>query len=199
MRRLIASLFILVSVASLSFAQGMTQQKQGQMGMMGHGMSGMQGEMMTHMMGGMHSMMYSMMVQHVLMKANALQLTDTQRKELANIPEKYLYPIVRKEADFRISHMKIMDMLQDPNFDTVKVKAEIKASNDINLEMANMSVDALAAIRKAIGVENFKKAKGMMPMMGGTTVEKEETTKEKPVQEKKEDSSSEHQEHHGDQ
>jgi len=32
--------------------------------------------------------------------------------------------------------------------------------------MANMSVDALAAIRKAIGVENFKKAE-TMPMMGG--------------------------------
>jgi hypothetical protein len=62
--------------------------------------------------------------------------------------------------------MEIMNMLQDPNFDPVKLKAEVKASNDINLDMANMSVDALAAIRKAIGVENFKKAE-MMPMMGG--------------------------------
>jgi hypothetical protein len=186
MSRLIVSLFILVSVAGLSFAQGMMQQKRGQVTMMGRGMSGM------------HSMMYSMMVQHVLMKASTLELTDAQKRELAGIPEKYLYPMVRKEADFRISHMKIMNMLQDPNFDPDKVKAEVKASNDINLEMANMSVDALAAIRKAIGVENFKKAKGMMPMMmpimGGTTVEKEEIPKEKSGQEKEEGSSSKHDE-----
>ncbi len=38
--------------------------------------------------------------------------------------------------------------------------------------MANMSVDALAAIRKAIGVENFKKAE-RMPMMGGRMMQGE--------------------------
>ncbi|KRT62485.1 MAG: hypothetical protein XU11_C0082G0004 [Candidatus Dadabacteria bacterium CSP1-2] len=188
MRRLLVSLIILISFTSLSFAQGMMQKKQGQMGMKGQGM-----------MGGMHSMMYSMMVHHVLMKANTLDLTDTQKQDLVNVREKYLYPTVRKEADFKISHMKIMDMLQDPNFDSAKVKAEIKVSNDINLEMANMSVDALAAIRNAIGVENFKKANVMMPMMSGGMMmgeeEKEEMMEEKPAQEKKEDSG-EHEEHH---
>lgn len=155
MRRLAVSFVILVFIASLSFAQGMMQQKEGQTGMTGSGMRG-----------GMHPMIYSMMVHHVLMRANTLNLTDTQKKELADIQEKYIYPMVRKEADFRISHMKIMNMLQDPNFDPAKVKAEVKASNDINLDMANMSVDALAAIRKAIGVENFKKAE-TMPTTGG--------------------------------
>jgi Spy/CpxP family protein refolding chaperone len=183
MRRLIASLVILLFVTSLSFAQGMMQQKKGRMGMMG----------------GMHHM-YSMMIHHVLMKASALNLTDAQKKELANIQEKYLYPMVRKEADFKISHMKTMDMLQDPNFDPVKVKAEAKVSSDISLEMANMSIDALAAIRKAIGVENFKKVKGMMPMMGGGMMSgsmmEGETMKKEPAEEKKEDSSSEHKEHH---
>jgi Spy/CpxP family protein refolding chaperone len=163
MKRLATSLVILVFIASLSFAQGMMQQKKGQTG---GGMMGMQGGMMEHMMGGMHPMIYSMMVEHVLMRANTLSLTDTQRKELADIKEKYVYPMVHKEADFKISHMKIMDMLQDPNFDPAKVKAQIKASDNINLEMASMSVDALVAIRKAIGVENFKKAE-MMPIMGG--------------------------------
>ncbi len=181
MRRLIASLVILIFVASLSFAQGMMQEKGeqsgGQMEKMGKGMMGMQGGMMAQMMGGMHPMMYSMMVHHVLMKANTLDLTDTQKQELATIQEKYLYPMVRKEADFKISHMKIMGMLQDPNFDPAKVKAEVKASNEINLEMANMSIDALTAIRKAIGVENFKKAAKMMSMMGGETI-KEGTTVE---------------------
>src|ERR1700752_1674627 len=139
MKRLVTSLVILVFNASLSFAQGMMQQRKGQTGMMGGGTMGMQGGMMEHMMGGMHPMIYSMMVEHVLMRANTLSLTDTQRKELADIKEKYVYPMVHKEADFKISHMKTMDMLQDPNFDPAKVKAEIKASNDSNLEMADMS------------------------------------------------------------
>jgi hypothetical protein len=195
MKRLIASVVILLFAASLSFSQGMMQQKKGQMGMMGKGMMGMRGGMM----GGMHPMMYSMMVHHVLMKANTLDLTDAQKKELANIQDKYLYPLVQKEADFKISHMKIMSMLQDPNFDPAKVKAEVKLSNDINVEMANMSIDALTAIRKSIGIDKFKKISGMMSMMGGGMMmgeeEKKEMMEEKPAQEKKEDSG-EHEEHH---
>jgi len=167
MKKLAISLVVLVFFAGLSFAQGTMQQKEGQTGMTGSGKTGMQGGMMEHMRGGMHPMIYSMMVNHVLMKANTLNLTETQKKELANIQEKYIYPMVRKEADFKISHMKIMNMLQDPNFDPAKVKAEAKASNDINLDMANLLVDALAAIRKTIGVENFKKATQMMPVMSG--------------------------------
>jgi hypothetical protein len=137
------------------------------------------------------------------MKANTLDLTDTQKKELADIEDKYLYPLVQKEADFKVSHMKIMSMLRDPNFDPSKVKVEVKASNDINLEMANMSVDALAAVRNAIGLENFKKARLMMPMIRGgmlqgtsRTMIKEEIKKKEPVQEKKEDSSNGQEEHH---
>jgi hypothetical protein len=162
MKRLATSLIVLLFIAGPSFAQGAMQQR-GQGGMMGW--QG-QGGMMGHMMGEMHPMFYSMMVNHVIMSANTLNLTDTQKKELTDVQEKYVFPMVHKEADFKISHMKIMNMLQDPNFDPAKVKAEIKASNDINLDMANMSVDALAAIRKAVGVENFKKIEAM-PMMSG--------------------------------
>lgn len=194
MKRLIASVVILLFAASLSFSQGMMQQEKGQMGLMSKGMTVMHGGMMRGM-----PHMYSMVVHHVIMKANTLDLTDAQKKELADIQEKYLFPMVRREADFKISHMKIMDMLQDPNFDSAKVKAEIKVSNDINLEMANMSVDALTATRNAIGIDKFKKISGMMSMMGGGMMmgeeEKEEMMEEKPTQEKKEDSG-EHEKHH---
>ena len=187
MRNLTTSLLILALTAGLSFSQGMMQQKEGQAGMMGRGMMGTQGGMMRGM-----PHMYSMMVHHVIMKANTLDLTDAQKKELANIEEKYLYPLVQKEADFKISHMKVMSMLRDPNFDPSKVKSEIKVSNDINLEMASMSVDALAAVRNAIGLENFKKARLMMPMISGgmtqgasRTKVKEEIMKKQQIQEKK--------------
>ena len=121
----------------------------------------------AHMMDGMHPIMYSILVERALMKANSLlNLTDTQRKELAGIPEKYIYPMIRKEADLKISHMKIIGMLHDPNFDPAKVKSETKASNEIKLEMADMAIDALAYIRNTIGVENFKKVSEMKPNMG---------------------------------
>jgi Spy/CpxP family protein refolding chaperone len=169
MKTLVTSLVVLVFAASLSFAQGMIQEK---------GEKSEEEIGMLSMKGGMSSTMCNMIVHHVFIKANTLNLTDAQRKELANILDKYLYPMAHREGDSKISHKKVMDMLQDPNFDPAKLKAEVKASNDINLEIENMSVDALAAIRKAIGVENFKKAE-MMPMMSGgmtkgeTTVGKE--------------------------
>ena len=66
--------------------------------------------------------MYGMVVQHILMKAGALDLTDTQKKELARVKEKYLYPLVQKEADFKISHLKTMDMLHGPDLDSRKAE-----------------------------------------------------------------------------
>lgn len=204
MKRLVASLLTLICITSLALAQEMTQQKgEKQPDMMSKGMMmGMEKGMGGHMMGG--SMMYGMMVHHILMKAGALDLTDAQKKELAGIKEKYLYPIVRKGADFKISHMKTMDMLHDPDFDTAKLKSEIKTSNQINLEMADMTVDALAAIRKTVGPENFTQVMKMKPMdcgmmKGGMMMEKGEMMGNEPAQEKEEDSSSEHEGHHQDQ
>ncbi len=160
MKALVTTLVVLVFATSLSFAQGMMQEK-GEISEKEMGMLSMQG--------GMSSTMCNMIVHHVFIKANTLNLTDAQRKELVNIRDKYLYPMADKEGDFKISHKKLMTMLQDPNFDPAKVKAEVKSSNDINLAIENISVDALTAIRKAIGVENFKKAEMMPTMSGGTT------------------------------
>jgi uncharacterized protein YnzC (UPF0291/DUF896 family) len=152
MRRFIVSIAVIMYLANLSLAQGPMQQDQGQKGMPGPGMMGMHG-----MMGRNHTSMYGMMIHHLLMKANNLELTDDQKKELSKINETYLYPIVQKDADFKISHIKVMDMLHDPNFDPSKVKEEIKNSNDISLAMADLYVNGLASIRKTIGVDNFKK------------------------------------------
>lgn len=204
MNKLAVSLLILICITSLALAQEMSQEKgEKQPDTMSKGMMmGMEKGMGGHMMGG--SAMYGMMVHHILMKASALDLTDAQKKELAEINEKYLYPIVRKGADFKISHMKIMDMMHDPDFDPAKLKSEIKSSNQINLEIADMTVDALASIRKAVGPENFKQVMKMMPMdcgmmMGGMMMEKGEMMGNEPAQEKEEDSSSEHEGHHQDQ
>lgn len=197
----VVMMFALICLASFSFAGQMTQEMGDQQGdMMSKGMMmGKEKGMGGHMMGG--SMMYSMMVHHVLMKAGALDLTDAQKKELAEINEKYLYPIVRKEADFKISHMKMMDMMHDPSFDPASLKAEIKTSNQLSLEMADAMVDAVAAVRKTIGPENFIKMMKSMHadcgmMEGGMMMDKGEMMGNEPAQEKEESPSGEHEEHH---
>lgn len=117
-------------------------------------------------MGGMRGIWkYSGLVHSAIVCAESLELTDAQRKELGAVREKFLYPMVKKEADFRISHMKIVDMMHDVGFDPAKLKAEIKIANGIELELANMAVDAAVTIRNAVGMENFKKVMGMMPKM----------------------------------
>ncbi len=158
MKRLLISLVILMSAVSLSLAQDPIPEKGKQMGMMCK-------DRKSSMIGRMHPMMYSTLIHHALMKANSLDLTDVQRKGLAGIPERYIYPIIHKEADLKVSHMKIISMLHDPNFDPAKVKSETKVSNEIKLEMVKMSIDALSAIRNAIGVENFKKISEIKPIM----------------------------------
>lgn len=197
----VVMMFALICLTSFSFAGQMTEEMGDQQGdMMSKGMMmGKEKGMGGHMMGG--SMMYSMMVHHVLMKAGTLDLTDAQKKELAEINEKYLYPIVRKEADFKISHMKMMDMMHDPNFDPASLKAEIKTSNQLRLEQADMMVDALAAVRKTIGPENFTKMMKTMHadcgmMEGGMMMDKREMMGNEPAQEKEEGPSGEHEGHH---
>lgn len=197
----VVMMFALICLTSFSFAGQMTQEMGDQQGdMMSKGMMmGKEKGMGGHMMGG--SMMYSMMVHHVLMKAGTLDLTDAQKKELAEINEKYLYPIVRKEADFKISHMKMMDMMHDPNFDPASLKAEIKTSNQLSLEQADMMVDALAAVRKTIGPENFTKMMKTMHadcgmMESGMMMDKGEMMGNEPAQEKEESPSGEHEGHH---
>ncbi len=190
MKRLIGFVLVLMCLASLSFAQQMPEQetRQGQQMMdMGNMMEKMKG-MKDHMKSGMHSTMYTMMIHHILIETNTLDINEAQKNELSAIKEKYLYPIVQKEADFKISHMKIMDMLHDPNFDAEKLRSEIKISNQINLDLSDMMIDALTSIRKAIGLDNYEQIMKMMPLMSGGMMKSEEMQKE--------GSSSEHEQHH---
>lgn len=102
------------------------------------------------------------MVLYFLMNANTLDLTDSQREELNIIKKDYLYPMIQKEAAFRISEMKVMDLLKNPDFNTEEVKSAIKISVNLTLENALTSIDALTAVRHAVGLNNFNKLIGMM-------------------------------------
>ena len=99
----------------------------------------------------------SNVVDMLLINANTLQLTDKQRESLSRIPEKYVYPLRRIEADYDIARMKINSLMQDPEFDTTQAKEETKILQETALEMSYMSIEAIAEIRNIVGLENFKK------------------------------------------
>ena len=101
-------------------------------------------------------------VDKLLINAKTLQLTEEQKKSLSLIPDKYIYPLRKIEADYDIVRMKVANLMQDPDFDATQVKEETKLLQETALKMAYMSIDAIAEIRSIIGLENFKKILSML-------------------------------------
>lgn len=157
MNRIICLFIVLTVLTTPVFSQGMMDKK----GQMMHADK----KMKTRMSMKGHHGMYTMMLNHIIMKAQGLDLSEKQEKNLAAIREKYLYPAVEKDADFRIAHMKIMSKLHDPEFDPEDLKERIKTANDISVELANMYIDGLAEVRSTIGIGNFKKIIKPVPIM----------------------------------
>lgn len=70
---------------------------------------------------GMASSM-SGVVDRLLIYANSLELTEEQKNSLSLIPDKYVYPLKRIEADYDIARMKINNLMQNPNFEIAEFK-----------------------------------------------------------------------------
>ncbi|MCH8028588.1 MAG: hypothetical protein IH874_01480 [Candidatus Dadabacteria bacterium] len=100
---------------------------------------------------------HSMILQGILNRAKLLDLTDKQNEQLTKIKEKYVFSMIRKEADQKIEKIKMKDMFHDPKFDSAKLKAQIKKANQVKLNIAYTAVDTLSAIRSAVGPDNFEK------------------------------------------
>ena len=104
----------------------------------------------------------SAVVDKLLITASQLQLTEKQKTSLSSIPEKYLYPLRRMEAEYDIARMKINNLMKDPDFDLSVVRRETKLLQNVALEMSYLSLDAIAEIRNIIGLENFKTIMSML-------------------------------------
>lgn len=117
------------------------------------------------------------LVQEFLLYASTLDLTDSQRQELDSVKEDYLYPMIQNEMDFQISEMRVSDMLKGPNFDPEKIKKAIDISIKLSRDNAIMAIDALDAIRKAVGIDNFNKVREMMNLTTGGMIENDDKEK----------------------
>lgn len=100
--------------------------------------------------------MMSDIVPDILTNSSSLDLSNSQKKGLSVIREKYVFPMTCNEGDFKINHIKVNDILLDPSFDPNKAKAEMKVLQEFPRKEINMAIDAIAAIRDVIGVDNFK-------------------------------------------
>ena len=134
------------------------------------------GQMMEH--GRAHHMQmggwgfHSKKLRSLLKRAESLKLDDSQKAKIISIRDKFLFPIIKREADLKIAHIKAMDEFRNPDFDPTKLKAGIKAANSIHLDICSTSVDAMAELRDAIGKANYKKllsGGGGMPGAKGAT------------------------------
>lgn len=98
----------------------------------------------------------SKILNRLLVKANTLDLTEKQREGLNLIQEKYVFPLAKKEAEYNISRMKVVNIIQDPNFNSAEAKKASKALKETALEMSYMLIDGLIELRAVIGIENYK-------------------------------------------
>ena len=105
---------------------------------------------------GMLSLM-SKMLHGLIAKADNLDLTEKQREELALIEEKYVFPLVRKEAENLIASMELVNIIQEPNFDPAEAKKAIKTLQESTLERDYILINGLVGLRKVIGLEDYTK------------------------------------------
>ena len=89
-------------------------------------------------------------------KAKTLDLTEKQKEELDLIQERYIFPLAIKEAEHNISRMKVVNIIQDPNFDPTEAKKAAETLKQTAVEMSYIVIDGLVEIRKVIGIENYK-------------------------------------------
>ena len=147
----IAATVLIVALAALAY---------GDMG--GHGMGpGMMGDCG---MGGQMMEAEHHMSQHLM----ALDLDDQQRTLIGEIKSRMMKETIQRNADMRIVHIELRDLLiQDP-VDMKAVEAKVKQSEMMRTEMHLSHIKAMEDIKTKLTPEQRKKFREMIeagPMM----------------------------------
>lgn len=107
----------------------------------------------------------SAMVKRLIKGAESLELTASQMNSLEDIKQKHLFAIIREKAELDIAKIKVKDTAHKPDFNPKVLKEQIRAKGEIKQRIANLSVDAMAAVRATVGVENYQQLIENMPAM----------------------------------
>lgn len=99
---------------------------------------------------------YNAMLESMLDISAGMELTDKQMKKMEEIRIKYLKPIAEEMREFRKLHLSIYKTLQDPSFDSAKVKSELDKADALSKKMAYQFVDGVSMLRDTLGPEKYK-------------------------------------------
>jgi len=109
----------------------------------------------------------SAMVGRLIKGAESLELTDGQMNRLEDIQQKHLFAIIRENAELYIAKIKVKDTVHKPAFNPKALKERIRAMAEIKQRIAELSVDAMAAVRSTIGMDNYELLVENMPGLRG--------------------------------
>ncbi len=99
---------------------------------------------------------YSKMMNDMISGALRMDLTEEQKTKVSGLRDAYLYPMTKDENALRSADMNIMKMLEDPSFDTAKVKEEIGKASEVDKKISDSYVDCLTSLRDTIGKEKYE-------------------------------------------
>ena len=99
---------------------------------------------------------YNVMLLDMLNGCEDLDLTDKQKKKIEEIRIKYLKPITEETTEYRKLRLSVYKSLQDPSFDTAKLKSELDKARALGKKMANQFVDGVSMLRDTLGPEKYK-------------------------------------------
>lgn len=105
----------------------------------------------------------SAMVGQLIKSAESLELTSSQMNRLEDIKQKHLFALIRENAELEIAKIKVKDTVRKPDFNPKGLKERIRAMAEIKLRIAELSVDAMAAVRSTIGMDNYELLVENMP------------------------------------
>lgn len=119
---------------------------------------GMGGKMCC-MMGGMEEEMGCCKKEFFLCCKEGLNLTDDQVKALKTIKMNFMKEDIQKEADLKIAHMELQDLLQADKVDLPSVEKKIKAVSNMQAEKKIAHLKAFEKAKEVLTPEQLKKRK----------------------------------------
>lgn len=152
----IAAALLIVALAALAYGQ------MGGYGMGGRGMG--QGMMGDCVMGGRMMDAENHMSQHLM----GLNLDEQQKTLIGEIKSRMMKETIQRNADMRIVHIDLMDLLSKDPVDMKAVEAKVKQSEMMRTEMHLSHIKAMEDIKTKLTPEQRKKFREMIgdgPMM----------------------------------
>jgi hypothetical protein len=117
---------------------------------------------------------YSRMLISMVQKTSRLDLTDQQKTNVRQIRTEYIAPIVQEENESRTLQGQFMNQLQESDFDPSEMKTVAKKIDNANAKISDMFIDGIAALREAVGEDNYAKLSPVTNIDGNTLIKLKE-------------------------